>query len=401
MAENKKVNEYTRAYIGVFCGHLEALLGPLSSSWFDLLWAYLKVQIDICVEEELRSSSSKSYVDMPKKYWDNKMTLEQIFDELDAHKNLMVRETAKHHMTIIRKYIILDDIPELFRNIDTWLDDIKNNGQMLRFITHIVLFMRQTGRQHQEQIANRIIKTYTEFLISEVSEPSLVAFYTATLPAQQQVPLYAKLLEKIQESSVRRLTLKEAQVNGLDVNAITTHAVYTICMRQEHESTGKQLVGSISALDDTKISSLEWLTINAEQSGELLWHLNALIRTFLAENKIESVRKALKMVPQDTVQRIYTHYGTKDNLPARIESSIKEYHCHLTYLTAIDSNTDWLRLYHSKPKEPELVSSNAHFTERMASEHKEQAYLAELERWKMSLLDQTQGTVCLMYILKG
>lgn len=396
MAENKKVNEYTRAYIGVFCGHLESMLGPLSSSWADLLWAYLKVQIDICVEEELRSTSTKSHVDLPKKYWDNKMTLEQIFDELEAHRNSSVRETAKHQMTIIRKYIILDNIPELMRNIGTWLEDIKNNGQMLRFVTHIVIFMRRAGRQHQEPIANRVIKTYTEYLINDSADASVVAFYTSNLPAQEQVPLFAKLLENIQNSSLRKLALVEAQLNGLDTNAIAIHAVKTICLKQEAEGTGKQLVGSISALDDEKISSLEWLTFSSDQGGEMLWHLNALIRTFLAENKIECIRKALKLVPQDTVQRIYKHFGLKDNLPARIECSIKEYHCHITYLQAIDSNNDWLHLYHSKPKEPELVHSGAHFTERMASEHKEQAYLAELERWKINLLEQTQGSFLIL-----
>lgn len=390
MAENRKLNEFTRAYLGVFCGHLESLLNPLSNSWFDLLWAYLKVQIDIRVESELRSVSTTSYLDMPQKYWDNKMTLEGIFDELSAHKNAAVRNIATHHMTVIRKYIILDDIPELMRNVITWIDDIKNDGQTLRFITHIILFMRQIDRRHQDDIAEKVIQTYVEFLIQESAEPALVAFYTAALPAKQQIELYARYLEGVQETAQRKLALEEAFNSGLDVDVITDHAVHTIRLKQPTANADRPLTGIITALDEEKINSLEWLTFNPDQSGELLWHTNALIRMFLGENNVEGVRKTLKMASQNIVPQIHANHGGKDNLPALVECSIHEYFCHVSYVVALDSYTDWLSLFHSKPKEPTLVNANAHFTERMASQHKEQTYLHELERWRMSLLELTQ-----------
>lgn len=391
MAENKKLNEFTRAYLGVFCGHLQSLLAPLSNSWFDLLWAYLKVQIDIRVESELRSVSTKSYLDMPQKYWDNKMTLEEIFDELSAHKNIAVRDIAKHRMTIIRQYIVLDDIPELMRNVNTWLEDLKQDGQMLRFITHIVLFMRQIDRRHPDDIADNVIRTYVEYLIGQSAEASLVAFYTAALPGKQQIDLYAKYMEGVQESSARKAALDEAFTCGLDIKAITPYAVLLIRLKQEAADADRQLAGTISALDEEKISALEWLTFSSDQSGDLLWHANALIRTFLGEGKIEGVRRAFNVVSSNVTQQIYESYGTKENLPAKIECSIHEHYCHMNYLAAMDSHNDWLRLYTSKPKAPTLVSANAHFTERMASEHKEQAYLADLERWQMNLMEQTQS----------
>lgn len=391
MAENQKLNEFTRAYLGVFCGHLQSLLAPLSHSWFDLLWAYLKVQIDIRVESELRSVSTKSYLDMPQKYWDNKMTLEEIFDELSAHKNVSVREIAKHRMTIIRKYIVLDDIPELMRNVNSWLEDLKHDGQMLRFITHIVLFMRQIERLHPEEMADNVIRAYVEYLISQSAEPSLVAFYTAALPGTQQIELYAKFMENVRETSDRKVALDEAFACGLDISAITPYAVLLIRLKQEGADAQRQLAGTISALDVEKISALEWLTFSPDQSGDLLWHANALIRIFLGEGKIEGVRRAFNLLPSDVPEHIYSNYGTKESLPAKIECSIHEYYCHMNYLAAMDSHNDWLRLYSSKPRKPTLVSANAHFTERMASEHKEQAYLADLERWQMNLMEQTQS----------
>lgn len=390
MAENNRMNEYTRAYLGVFCGHLDALKAIMSTSWFDLLWAYLKVQIDIRVETELRQTSPKSYIEMPKKYWNNKMTIEEIFNELSTREN--IRDVAEDKMTIIRKYLILDDVPELMRNINCWLDDLKNDGQMLRFLAHIVLFMRQIDRQHEQQgdIGNKVIKTYVEYLMKESTEPTLVAFYTSAVPPAMQIDLYARFLEQIEQIDDRKLALEEAYSNRLDVHKIVSHMVQTVCLAQTTEST-KQLTGTISTLDEKKISALEWLTFHSDQYSELLWFANALIRNFLGENKIESIRKIFKIIPQNVVQRVQGSYGSKDYIPAKVECSIFEHACYLLYVDALDSYNDWLRQYHSKPKEPETMNPNAPFTERMANEHKKQTYLNEIECWRINLLERTAG----------
>lgn len=392
MAENNQMNEYSRAYLGVFCGHLDALKAILHTSWFDLLWAYLKVQIDIRVESELRQTSSKSYIDMPTKYWNNKMTIEEIFNELSTRDN--IRKVAEHKMTIIRKYLILDDVQELMRNIDTWLGDLQNDGQMLRFITHIVLFMRQIGRQHQqpEDIGNKVIKTYVEYLMKDSSEPMLVAFYTAAVPPDMQIDLYARFLEQINQVDDRKLALEEAHSNRLDVHKIVCHMVQTVCSAQS-TGTAKELTGTVSSLDEKKISALEWLTFHSDQFSDLLWFTNALVRNFLGENKVESIRKIFKIIPQNIVQRIQESYGSKDYIPAKVECSIFEYACYLLYVEALDSYNDWLRVYHSKPKEPESLNPNAPFTERMANEHKKQTYLNEIECWRINLLERTSGKI--------
>lgn len=400
MAENTQINEYTRAYLGVFCGHLDALKAILHTSWFDLLWAYLKVQIDIRVESELRENSSKSYIDMPAKYWNNKMSIEEIFNELSTRDN--IREVAEDKMTIIRKYLILDDVPELMRNIDTWLVDLKNDGQMLRFITHVVLFMRQIGRQHQQpdDIGNKVIKAYVEYLMSESSESMLVAYYTAAVSPSMQIDLYARFLQKIDEARFskqideadeRKLALEEAYNNRLDVHKIVCHMVQTVCLAQASTVDGKELTGSVSTLDKKKISALKWLTLHSEQSSDLLWFANALVRNFLGENKVESIREIFAIIPQDVVQRVQDNYGSKDFIPAKVECSIFEYACYLLYVNALDSYSDWLRVFHSKPKEPETLSANAPFTDRMANEHKKQTYLSDIECWRRNLIERTAG----------
>lgn len=395
MAENVSINEYTRAYLGIFCGHLDSLKAILNASWFDLLWAYLKVQIDIRVESELRQASSKSYVEMPAKYWTNKMTIEEIFNDLSTRDN--IRDVAEHKMTIVRKYLILDDIPELMRNINEWLDDLKADGQMLRFITHIVLFMRQIERLDaaHEDVGNKAIQYYVEYLTRESNEAHLVAFYTAALPENLQMTLYARFLEQIHQIDDRKVALEEAQNNQLNVNQIVNHMMQTVCSEQSLPDAAKQLIGTISALDEKKISALEWLTFQTEQCSDLLWFSNALIRNFLGENKVECIRRIFvrysKCIPQNLMQRIQDRYGSKEHIPAKVECSLSEYACYVLYIDALDSYNDWTRLYHNKPKEPETLNPNAPFTERMANEHQHKTYLSEMECWRINLLERTSG----------
>lgn len=171
---------------------------------------------------------------MPEKYWNSKMSLEQIFEELEAHKNARIKTTAKDVDRVIQKYIILDDMPELMRQLDDWLSDgsFQLTPQMLRFLAHLVLFIRQIGKQCQEDIGDKVIKRYVECLIKH-GDPQLVAFYTAALPADMQLLMYSNFLETISVTQARKRALEEAYNFGLDVPAITVYAVEKTRNREE------------------------------------------------------------------------------------------------------------------------------------------------------------------------
>lgn len=164
MADNVHLDAYTRAIAGLYCGHLGALLN-VTGTWADLLWSYLKVQIDIRVESEIRNCCMKSYLTMPEGYWNNKLSLEQIFEELASNKNANVKEDARNPVNIIQQFIILDDMPELMKHVQNWLQDSNISAQMLRFLTHVILFMRQIGKTFQEEASDKVIKAYVESLI--------------------------------------------------------------------------------------------------------------------------------------------------------------------------------------------------------------------------------------------
>lgn len=70
MAEDKRMPVYARATFAALCGHLTTLV-EVCQSWEDLLWAHLRVLVDIRVEKEVRESSVLHYVELPDVYWQN------------------------------------------------------------------------------------------------------------------------------------------------------------------------------------------------------------------------------------------------------------------------------------------------------------------------------------------
>ncbi|XP_039951092.1 nuclear pore complex protein Nup107 [Bactrocera neohumeralis] len=405
MADCKKFDEYTRAIAGAFCGHLDSLKALLNVSWEDVLWAYLKVQIDIRVESEIRACCIKAYLPLPDTYWNSKMSLEQIFEELSVHKDAAVRDYNCSKVGIIQKYLILDNIGELLQIMRRWVEESNKSNDprdslsphILRFITHIVLFMRQIGRVDKEETADFIVAAYVDCLI-KMGDAQLVAFYTAALPGKFQMFLYSKFLEGITDTASRSAALTEAINAGLDVENITRYTVDNIRQRvpdiieKAAMSDAKLKIGEISSFDQRKISALEWLTFLPTQRGELLWQANAMIRTFLGENKSECVRAVYEIVPTDSLSQIINIYGSNENFPCREQCSIKEYLSYKIYLTAIESFGEWSRLLHNRPKEPNVITAGANFTERVASEHKGQVYHADLKRWEANLEEQTKLT---------
>ncbi|GAB0088681.1 Nuclear pore complex protein Nup107 [Sergentomyia squamirostris] len=385
MAESRLGDEYTRAIVGVFSGHLESLFSLPDQSWLDLIWAYLKVQIDIRVESEIRDCSLKSYIPMPEAYWKGKISLEQIFENISAHRDERIRRESELILNTVVKYIILDNVADLMGDINEWLVREKLSGQMLRFLAHLVLFMRQIGRSHREDVADKVVKAYVEWLFS-THDPRLVAFYTATLPTDMQIMLYSKFLMRITDSEERQKCLEEAMKAGLDAGTIATITVRQILADSSPKDD-----------DDRKISSLEWLTFYPQHRAELLWQGNTLIRALIATRNIESVRQAIECIPTDSLDILVQQFGSKEDIPWREECAMKEYLCHQTYLAAIDGFNAWTHLYHSRPKEPQEPKTSVNFTERMAQQEKEKVYTAELVQWKEALEQQTKETRDLLY----
>lgn len=284
---------FYRAIYASLCGNVQQLL-PISMSWQDALWAYMKGLLDIKVESEVRGSMPKSYTSMPEDYWKGEVTLEDIFTELRASKNHIIRNQAAKPDHLIQKYLILDQIPQLMEEIETMIYLGVCDSQLLRFLAHLVLFFRQIGKCTNDKIANKVLLAYVRVLI-EIGDPILVAYYTATLPQEDQVTNYASFLEAVKEYDQRKKCLAAAEEANLNVEAITKLVVENI--RQKNvELESLDLKGEMTAADLEKINALDWVIFYPSQREEALWQANALLRYFLSSEKIDAARKTFNKV---------------------------------------------------------------------------------------------------------
>ncbi|EEB10806.1 Nuclear pore complex protein Nup107, putative [Pediculus humanus corporis] len=417
MCEDVTMPLKARASLAAYCGHLQTLLDA-SVSWEDQLWSYLKVSIDAKVEKEIREISLKSYVEMPQLYWNNIVTLEEIFNELQASKNPLVRRDAMSPEHIVQKYLVLDQIPQLMEEVSKWIqgsdmsvgsDYESVSPHFLRFLTHLVLFLRRIGRSECDSVGDAVIEAYVKLLI-EMRESKLVAWYVSQLSQEDQIYYYAAFLEEITDSEERNACLKAAQEAGLNVDVITKTVVENI--RQQSPSNDvatMEVQPDVSPEDLIKISALDWLLYYPGQRTELLIQTNALIANFLSAGNIQAARLAFNKIPDSTIDLIVSSNVNDsltddtyinlvlNNMPKQVSCATKEYLCYKAYLEADESFSDWFQYFnHGKPIEP-VLKEGANFSEKVAFQHKYSQYKINYDRWKISMDSKTATTKTLLY----
>lgn len=405
LSQDKRVGEYYRAIYASLCGNLGQLLST-SKSWQDALWAHIKTVLDIKVESEIRGGVLKSYTPMPEEYWKNETDIEDIFDALQASKYSDIRAQSNKPDHLIQKYLILDRIPKLMEEIEILVDSGTCTSQFLRFVAHLTLFLRQIGRSTNDRIGRKVLAAYVKILI-EMGDPNLVAFYTATLPQEDQITTYACYLENVEDYELRKRCLAAAEVANLHVEAITKLVVENI-RHKNQEAASLDLKGTITEADMQKINALDWVVFYQSQREEALWQANALIRYFLSSEKIDAARKALNKIPIDSIEVIMAEYPTMEgtmanltmtnNLPKKASVSIREYLCYKAYLDAQEGFTEWFtHFHHGRPSPLPDLPLYATFTEKVAHDHKKAQYNAEMERWKCTMQHHTKAVKQLLF----
>ncbi|KAK0165313.1 hypothetical protein PV328_003837 [Microctonus aethiopoides] len=408
MSQDTRIGPYYRAIYASLCGNINQLLG-VAWNWQDALWAHVKVLIDIEVETELRGVMEKNYLPMPDEYWKSKISLNDIFNDLHASKDPVIQSQANKPDHIIQKYLILNDIPKLMEQIEHWIDNTNCEPQFIRFLAHLILFLRQIGQNKNDKVGDKVLLAYVRVLI-EIEDPVLIAFYTATLPQDEQVSLYAYYLERIRDSNMRKCCLTAAENANLNVETITKTVVENIRNKnmEQIDRPNREFIGKINESDLEKIDALDWVTYYQSQREEALWQANALIRYFLTCEKIDAARKAFNKIPGDSIEIIMMEHPSLDNtlleqltindVLHKASASIREYLCYKAYLDAQEGFQEWFQQFHQgKPTPLDALPAYATFTEKVAYDHKKAQYEAELERWKSTMQHHTKAVKQLLF----
>lgn len=389
-----------KGIVAVFCGNLSAIL-PFCKTWEDILWAHAKVSVDVRVEQELRTLNGiKSYVDLPDEYWNYKLTLYEIFWELENSTDTSIRMEASKPERTVQKCVILNEIPELVTFLSELCRKNSSDCNFLRFSAHVVICVRLIGFGHNGDEADFVLRTYVEFLM-RYKDPEIVAYYTSFLQQEEQITMYAKYLEGIEEVDLRIRCLECAESYNFNIERITELLVETAREKfaSESEKTDDDSVSKLNEEDKKKISALDWIMYYDQQRGEAIWQTNALIRQFLMNNKLEAAHLAFEKIPDDSVQLIMELYRFEDEetstvdlsaVPPKIKAAIKEYLCYKAYLMAEQGFADWFRYFHhEKPIKPVNPGENIQYTEKIVYEHNLSHYESQLQEWKTSVAKQT------------
>ncbi len=118
---------------------------------------------------------------------DHRLDMITIFDEILAGCPTHIRDEALLPFNQIEKYLILADYNRLFHSILSFLHTNESNGSLLRFSTHICLFLYE--QNHSENFHEKnfieILTTYIHHLI-ELEFKDLVCYYISKLPISNQ-----------------------------------------------------------------------------------------------------------------------------------------------------------------------------------------------------------------------
>ncbi|XP_060066692.1 nuclear pore complex protein Nup107-like [Ylistrum balloti] len=403
MAKEPSYDQFEKAIYGVLSGNLQAVL-PVCRDWLDYLWAHYKVLVDVRMEQELRTQklSGRQLVSMPSEFWDQSSDAESVFRRLEAYENISKEGLRWYH--VIQKWIILGDTEKLIEVMAGWVRDeqLKIPQHLLRFMAHLVLFLRTTQRHVRNDLCSLILEAYVEDLI-QGNHKELVAHYVASLPSDAQVVWYARFLEGVEEKEERQACLDLATNAQLDIPQITKLVVENIRSHSTvdfNKNIDQEIDTTITQEDRKKIDAIDWLVFEQSQRSEAMRQANAVMRSFVAVKKLHAAKEVFNKLPSDSIDVIvktWQYQTGSTDLPPEEANSVREYLCHRAYLNAMDSFNDLFNQYHhTKPTKPTLAEA-ASFTEKVAHEQQMKRYHQEMERWRHHLDIQTKTTKGMIY----
>ncbi|KAL3249437.1 hypothetical protein MRX96_056025 [Rhipicephalus microplus] len=152
---------------------------------------------DVCVEQKLRTATqqARSLEPQPPDYPCGRGTLEAVFRDLQVAAG--EGETRGQKIThILQRGLVLDDAVSTIEEIHDWVSTqvIEPPLLFMRFLAHMVLFLRQVGRETDTGACSALFCTYVDRLFDEGHVP-FVATHAATLPASDQAAKYTELAQ--------------------------------------------------------------------------------------------------------------------------------------------------------------------------------------------------------------
>jgi nuclear pore complex protein Nup107 len=93
------------------------------------------------------------------------MDIEEVFSELAASKDTNIRNDALKMAHKVQKYLIMDQVGPLMDEMEQWITlNMEQKSHSLRFLSHLVLFLRLIGRAEKDNIGDAVLRAYVKVI---------------------------------------------------------------------------------------------------------------------------------------------------------------------------------------------------------------------------------------------
>ncbi|OAV92341.1 hypothetical protein PTTG_02260 [Puccinia triticina 1-1 BBBD Race 1] len=356
MSSNKSLPTYEQALYGALAGETSSVL-PVCYSWEDHIWCHINAIFENQVDQILESTelgyywsqgalppaenhesdetdddaiiSSLQPRDAARRnfsqrsngesHTDIKLAMNKAFDKILRSEQTSLAESARNPFHVAQMWLAIDKINDLFTSFADRLKSASEDftrehlSHLLRFFSHLILFLRAIDEKVDSQASNAILRGYVQVLEME-NKHNLIAFYVAELQPESGVETYAKYLISLGPSAdlpTRRVALLRALEHGLDLSRVACTAVKLTLQQMTRTSLESnrghgpnKFSHQLTDKQRELIRSLEWLIIDPVTYLEALIQANSLIRYFLTAGHPNAAREVVCSVPADVLSVI-------------------------------------------------------------------------------------------------
>ncbi|CAF1067642.1 unnamed protein product [Adineta ricciae] len=344
---------YERAIYGLLCGRIEALI-PVCKTYADYLWAYTSCYIEQEIHQTLVYAHQNELSDVDKhrvfstnEFGTHQLKMTTIFDEILASCPTHIRDEALSPFNQLEKYLILANYDCLCNSIISFLHSNEPNGSLLRFSTHICLFLYEQNHSDNFNQKNfiEILTTYIHHLI-ELEFKDLVCYYISKLPANNQPTLMATFLDTLANRQDKEYYLKQGFTYKIDIDTSLLKLAANQQREQAFTKTNTEEIISTNSKnlnenDQKQLESLKLLTtFLSTQTLDALRFANRICRYFLNDAKYEGIRTALSYFPHDI-----DFHTIEANNRQQAGDDLREFKAFGAYIAAIEAIQRWSEMH--------------------------------------------------------
>ena len=315
--------------------------------------------------------AARPLCELPSFYWDNKRTIESVFDAVNATNINEDNIKGAKIFHDVQKLLILNDVPNLLKLVDEWSNSATlNEREILRFFAHLVIVLRRLDASSGSSTSGLLcVRKYCEYLM-ETNHVQQVAWYVSQLRPDSQIDLYANFLINLSHESDKKLSLSLAVENSLPIHEILSQVV----LRIHHDENDDE------ETEMRKINALDWLLYDPKQMDEAIERDNGLLRRLKATGKDELALQAFEKIPSKAGDIVIEAY--EDDLDEKQKLILKEHLSWTAYFSAKEAFDRWFEHFNKeKPKMPTSHGSQ-HLTKQVTLEKQTMQYNINLEQWK-------------------